>query len=130
MTINDGAISLVYSDAILEGSKINGSGKLHLYAGDKGQQTKVEEIILKGKESQLRSITTEVDGSSSLIGKLSGEGSVIYTATSTGSTELTPYYSLLHIADLSGTIDFNLRANFAGGMVIILLLKREQVTIQ
>ncbi|WP_442864044.1 pertactin-like passenger domain-containing protein [Bartonella sp. 220B] len=114
LMINDGAISLVYSGAILEGEvKINGSGKLHLYAGDKGQQTKVEEIVLNGKESQLRSIATEVDGSSSLIKKLGGQGSVIYTATSMGSTELNPYYSLLRIGDLSGNIDFIFRANFA-----------------
>ncbi|EJF98772.1 outer membrane autotransporter barrel domain-containing protein [Bartonella vinsonii subsp. arupensis Pm136co] len=116
LMINSGANSLIYSGAILEGEvKVNGTGKLHLYAGDKGQQTKVEEIILKGKESQLHSIATEVDGSSSLIGKLSGEGSVIYTSISTGSTELNPYYSLLHIDDLSGNIDFIFRANFAGG---------------
>ncbi len=125
LMIKSGAISLVYSGAILEGEvKVNGSGKLHLYAGDKGQQTKIEEIILKGKEAKLYSIATEVDGSSSLIGKLSGEGSVIYTATSTGSTELNPYYSLLHVVDLSGNIDFIFRANFAGGYGDYLLIEK------
>ncbi|WP_019220453.1 pertactin-like passenger domain-containing protein, partial [Bartonella senegalensis] len=116
LTINSTANALVYAGATLEGEvKVNGSGQLHLYAGDKGQQTKAEEIILEGKESQLHSIATESDGSSSLIGKLSGEGSVIFTSTSvsTGSTKLNPYHSLLDIGELSGNINFNLRVNFA-----------------
>ncbi|EJF81637.1 Adhesin/invasin TibA autotransporter precursor [Candidatus Bartonella washoeensis] len=116
LTINDKANSLIYPGAVLEGEvKINDSGKLHLYAGDKGQQTKAEEIILNGKESKLYSVATEVNGSSTLIEKLSGQGSVIFTATSisTDSNKLNSYYSLLYIADLSGSIDFNLRVNFA-----------------
>ncbi|GAA4659547.1 hypothetical protein GCM10023262_04080 [Bartonella pachyuromydis] len=111
LTIKSGAHALVYAGATLEGeTKVNGSGKLYLYAGDKGQQTKAEEIILKGKESQLHSIATKIDGSSSLIGKLSGEGSVIFTFD---SKESSPYYSLLYISQLSGNINFNFRANFA-----------------
>ncbi|GAB5038044.1 BafA family autotransporter [Bartonella henselae] len=114
LMINSGANSLVYSGAILEGAvKINGSGKLHLYAGDGGHQTTAEEILLNGKEAQLYSIATEVNGSSSLIGKLSGNGSVIFTSTATSpdSTKLNSYYSLLYVGDLSGSLHFNLRVN-------------------
>ncbi|EJF85662.1 BafA family autotransporter [Candidatus Bartonella washoeensis] len=116
LTINDKANSLVYPGAIVEGEvKINGSGRLHLYAGIGEHQTKAKEIILNGKETKLYSVATEVNGSSTLIEKLSGQGSVIFTATSipTVSTENSPYYSLLYIADLSGSIDFNLRVNIA-----------------
>ncbi|USP00557.1 BafA family autotransporter [Bartonella taylorii] len=125
LTINSGANSLIYSGAILQGEvKVNGSGRLRLYAGDKGQQTKAEEIILNGKEAKLYSIATEVDGSSSLIQKLSGEGSVIFTSTVSNSTESSPYYSLLYIDDLSGNIHFNLRANFAENYGDYLLVEK------
>ncbi len=111
LTIKSGANALVHAGATLEGeTKINGSGRLHLYAGEGGQQTKVEEIILKGKESQLHSIATKIDGSSSLIEKLSGEGAVIF---SSDSKESSSYYSLLDIGELSGSIHFILNANFA-----------------
>ncbi|WP_317993057.1 BafA family autotransporter [Bartonella gliris] len=116
LTINSGANSLIYSGAILQGEiKVNGSGKLHLYAGDKRHQTTVEEIILNEKEAQLYSIATKVDGSSSLIQKLNGKGSVIFTTTyiSTDSTKLNPYYSLLYVAELSGNIHFNFRVNLS-----------------
>ncbi|MBB5073630.1 autotransporter passenger strand-loop-strand repeat protein, partial [Bartonella callosciuri] len=115
LTIKSGANSLVYSGAILQGEvQVNGSGKLHLYAGDKGQQTTAEEIILNGKEAKLYSIATEDDGSSSLIQKLSGDGSVIFITTSpTDLTKFNPSYSLLHVDDLSGSIDFNFRVNAA-----------------
>ncbi|GAA5103914.1 BafA family autotransporter [Bartonella jaculi] len=114
LTINSGAISLVYAGATLKGEvKVNGSGQLYLYAGDNGQQTKAEEIILNGKESKLYSVATKLDGSSSIIQKLSGEGRVIFTFNSNDSKESNSYYSLLYVSELSGNVNFNFRVNVA-----------------
>ncbi|MET3560241.1 autotransporter passenger strand-loop-strand repeat protein, partial [Bartonella japonica] len=116
LTIKSGAISLVYGGAELAGEvKVSDSGKFYLYAGSGQHQTKVENILLNGKESQLYSVATEGDGSSTLIQKLRGKGRVIFTASSTAATSTmrNPYYSLLSVQNLSGNIDFNFRINTA-----------------
>ncbi|WP_345095972.1 hypothetical protein [Bartonella acomydis] len=57
-------------------------------------------------------IATKIDGSSPLIQKLSGNGRVIFTSDSNDFKKASPYYSLLHVAQLSGSIHFSLKANF------------------
>ncbi|MET3589429.1 hypothetical protein ABID23_000511, partial [Bartonella silvatica] len=126
LTINDEAISLVYAGAVLEGTvKVNGSGKISLYAGGQENKTTVEEIILNGKKSQLRSVATKADGSSTSIQTLSGHGTVIFTSTHipTDPSKVNSYYSLLHVGDLSGSIEFNFRAHFKEQYGDYLLIK-------
>ncbi|KEC55491.1 BafA family autotransporter [Bartonella koehlerae] len=109
LTINDKAKSLVYAGSTLEGKTlVSHSGQLHLYAGKEQHRTTVEEIILNGKETKLYSITDEFDGKSSFIQKLSGEGSVIFAFT--GSD---PYYSQLHVNNLSGSLHFEFNTTLA-----------------
>ncbi|WP_019223879.1 BafA family autotransporter [Bartonella rattaustraliani] len=115
LTIKGGATSLVHGGVVLEGTtKVNNSGRLFLYAGNDQDRTKAEDIILNGQEAKLYSVATNTNGSSTSIQKLSGDGSVIFTATSTAANSpmRNPYYSLLKISDLSGKINFNFRANF------------------
>ncbi|EJF91616.1 BafA family autotransporter [Bartonella taylorii] len=109
LTMNDEAKSWVHAGATLEGKTlVNHSGQLHLYAGNDQHHTKVEDVILNGQDTKLYSITDEFDGKSSLIQKLSGEGSVIFAFT--GSD---PYYSQLHINDLSGSLHFEFNTTIA-----------------
>ncbi|ATP13118.1 BafA family autotransporter [Bartonella henselae] len=109
LTINDEAKSLVYAGGTLEGKTlVSHSGQLHLYAGKEQHRTTVEEVILNGKETKLYSITDEFDGKSSLIQKLSGEGSVLFAFT--GSD---PYYSQLHVNNLSGSLHFEFNTTLA-----------------
>uniref|UniRef100_UPI0035CF22A6 pertactin-like passenger domain-containing protein n=1 Tax=Bartonella sp. AA86SXKL TaxID=3243441 RepID=UPI0035CF22A6 len=109
LTINDEAKSLVYAGGTLEGKPlVSHSGQLHLYAGKEQHRTTVEEVILNGKETKLYSITDEFDGKSSLIQKLSGEGSVLFAFT--GSD---PYYSQLHVNNLSGSLHFAFNTTIA-----------------
>ncbi|WP_035008893.1 BafA family autotransporter [Bartonella vinsonii] len=109
LTINNEAKSWVHAGATLEGKTLlNHSGQLHLYAGNDQHHTTAEEIFLNGKDTKLYSITDEFDGKSSLIQKLSGEGSVIFAFT--GSD---PYYSQLHVNDLSGSLHFAFNTTLA-----------------
>ncbi|VEJ45176.1 BafA family autotransporter [Bartonella vinsonii] len=109
LTINNEAKSRVHAGATLEGKTlVNHSGQLHLYAGNDQHYTTAEDIILNGKDTKLYSITDEFDGKSSLIQKLSGEGSVIFAFT--GSD---PYYSQLHVNDLSGSLHFAFNTTLA-----------------
>ncbi|EJF75179.1 autotransporter outer membrane beta-barrel domain-containing protein [Bartonella alsatica] len=109
LTINNESSSWVHAGATLEGKTlVNHSGQLHLYAGNEQYRTTVEHIILNGRDTKLYSITDEFDGKSSLIQKLSGEGSVIFTFT--GSD---PYYSQLHVNNLSGSLHFEFNTAIA-----------------
>ncbi|WP_144752084.1 BafA family autotransporter [Bartonella saheliensis] len=109
LTMNDETKSWVHAGAILEGkTQVNHSGQLHLYAGNEQHRTTVEDILLNGKETKLYSLTDESDGKSSLIQKLSGEGSVIFAFT--GSD---PYYSQLHVNNLSGNLHFAFNTTIA-----------------
>ncbi|WP_409361774.1 BafA family autotransporter [Bartonella heixiaziensis] len=109
LTINDEAKSLVHAGSALEGKTlVNHSGQLHLYAGNDQHRTTVEDVILNGQDTKLYSITEEFGGKSSLIQKLSGEGSVIFAFT--GSD---PYYSQLHVNNLSGNLHFKFNTTLA-----------------
>ncbi|EJF85661.1 BafA family autotransporter [Candidatus Bartonella washoeensis] len=109
LTINDEAKSWVRAGATLEGKTlVNHSGQLHLYAGNDQHRTTVEDVILNGQDTKLYSITEEFDGKSSRIQKLSGEGSVIFAFT--GSD---PYYSQLHVNNLSGSLHFKFNTTLA-----------------
>ncbi|WP_455475617.1 BafA family autotransporter [Bartonella sp. B17] len=109
LTIRDNATSLVRAGATLEGIVfVNNSGQLHLYAGNDQHRTTAEEVILNGQDTKLYSITARSDGQSSIIQKLSGDGSVIFAFT--GSD---PYYSQLHINNLSGNLHFEFNTNLA-----------------
>ncbi|MDD9333793.1 MAG: hypothetical protein PV354_09035, partial [Bartonella sp.] len=93
LTVHDRASSWAYAGATLEGNTIiNDFGKFLLYAGDKEHQSTVENFILNGKDTKLYSIAADVDGESSLVESLSGNGSVIFT-----STVSNPHYSKLEI---------------------------------
>ncbi|MBX4336189.1 BafA family autotransporter [Candidatus Bartonella raoultii] len=109
LKINNEAKSWVHAGAKLEGKTlVNHSGELHLYAGNEQHHTTVEEVILNGPDTKLYSITDESDGKSSLIQKLSGEGSVIFSFT--GSD---PYYSQLYVNNLSGSLHFAFNTTLA-----------------
>ncbi|MET3560852.1 outer membrane autotransporter protein [Bartonella japonica] len=109
LTMNDESKSLVYAGAKLEGKTlVNHSGHLHLYAGNDQHHSTAEDIILNGQNTKLYSITDEFDGKSSLIQKLSGKGSVIFAFT--GSD---PYYSQLHVNNLSGSLHFQFNTTLA-----------------
>lgn len=109
LTMNDETKSWVHAGATLEGkTQVNHSGQLHLYAGNDEHRTTVEDILLNGKETKLYSLADESDGKSSLIQKLSGEGSVIFAFT--GSD---PYYSQLHVNNLSGSLHFAFNTTIA-----------------
>ncbi|EJF80697.1 outer membrane autotransporter barrel domain-containing protein [Bartonella sp. DB5-6] len=109
LTMNDKAKSFVHAGAALEGKTlVNHSGQLHLYAGNDQHRTTAENVILNGQDTRLYSITDEFDGKSSLIQKLSGQGSVIFAFT--GSD---PYYSQLYVNDLSGSLHFEFNTTIA-----------------
>ncbi|EJF81889.1 BafA family autotransporter [Bartonella doshiae] len=109
LTINDKAESWVRAGATLAGKTLVGhSGKINLYAGNDQHRTTVEDILLNGKDTKLYSIATGGDGKSSLIEKLSGEGSVLFAFT--GSD---PYYSQLHVNNLSGSLHFKFNTAIA-----------------
>lgn len=109
LTMNDETKSWVHAGATLEGkTQVNHSGQLHLYAGNDQLHTRLEDIILNGKDTKLYSITDEFDGKGSLIQKLSGEGSVIFAFT--GSD---PYYSQLYVNNLSGSLHFAFNTTIA-----------------
>ncbi|WP_113760632.1 BafA family autotransporter, partial [Candidatus Bartonella washoeensis] len=109
LTINDEAKSWVRAGATLEGKTlVNHSGQLHFYAGNDQHRTTLEDVILNGQDTKLYSITGEFDGKSSRIQKLSGEGSVIFAFT--GSD---PYYSQLHVNNLSGSLHFKFNTTLA-----------------
>ncbi|WP_375640103.1 MULTISPECIES: BafA family autotransporter [unclassified Bartonella] len=120
LTMNDQTKSWVHAGATLEGkTQVNHSGQIHLYAGNDQQRTTVEDIILNGKDTKLYSITDEFDGKSSLIQKLSGEGSVIFSFT--GSD---PYYSQLHVNNLSGNLHFAFNTTIAHNRGDYLLVEK------
>ncbi|WP_455474535.1 BafA family autotransporter [Bartonella sp. B30(2025)] len=120
LTINDEAESLVFSGATLGGvTMVQDSGKLRLYVGDDQHNSKIEEVVLKGKDAKLYSIASEGNGKKTLIQKLSGEGNVIFAFT--GSD---PYYSQLHVNDLSGSLHFEFNTDIAGGLGDYLLVDK------
>ncbi|GAA5103919.1 BafA family autotransporter [Bartonella jaculi] len=109
LTMNDEAKSFAHAGSTLEGKTlVNHSGQLHLYAGNDQHHTTVEDVILNGQDTKLYAITEEFDGKSSLIQKLSGKGSVIFAFS--GSD---PYYSQLHVNNLSGSLHFKFNTTLA-----------------
>ncbi|WP_455478452.1 BafA family autotransporter [Bartonella sp. B10] len=120
LTISGQAKSWLHHGATLEGSTtVNDSGQIYLYSGASRSRTEVEKIILNGKDAKLYSIASNVDGESSLIENLSGDGSVIFT-----STIFNPHYSKLYIDDLSGNLKFRLNFNFAENRGDSLFIKK------
>ncbi|MBX4336188.1 BafA family autotransporter [Bartonella raoultii] len=120
LMINEQATSWLHHGATLEGNTtVNDSGRIYLYAGAKRSRTEVEKIILNGKDTKLYSISSNMDGDSSLIENLSGHGKVIFL-----STALNPHYSQLEIKELSGHLHFLLHTNFIEQRGDYLLIKK------
>ncbi|MGF7156710.1 BafA family autotransporter [Bartonella heixiaziensis] len=120
LTINDQAKSWLQHGTTLEGSTtVNDSGRIHLYAGADRSRTEVKEILLNGKDSKLYSIASNIDGESSLIENLGGDGSVIFT-----SSVFDPHYSRLEINNLSGSLHFRFNTDFANQHGDYLLIRK------
>ncbi len=120
LTIKDQAQSWLHPGATLEGSTmIYDSGRIYLYAGADQSRTEVEKIVLNGKDTKLYAIASKMDGESSLIENLSGNGSVIFA-----STVFNPHYSKLEIGNLSGSLHFRLNTNFEEQRGDYLLIKK------
>ncbi|WP_375649646.1 pertactin-like passenger domain-containing protein, partial [Bartonella sp. MU70NMGDW] len=120
LTVKDQAQSWLHGGATLEGkTTVNDSGRIYLYAGAEQSRTEVEKIVLNGRDTKLYSIASNIDGESSLIENLSGNGRVIFT-----STVFNPHYSKLEINDLSGSLHFRLHTNFAEQRGDYLLIKQ------
>ncbi len=120
LTIKDQAQSWLHGGATLEGkTTVNDFGRIYLYAGAEQSRTEVEKIVLNGRDTKLYAISSKMDGESSLIENLSGDGSVIFT-----STVFNPHYSKLEIKDLSGSLHFKLHTNFAEQRGDYLLIKK------
>ncbi|WP_208433478.1 BafA family autotransporter [Bartonella doshiae] len=120
LIIHDQAKSWLHHGATLEGSTtVNDYGRIYLYAGAEQSRTEVEKIVLNGPNAKLYSIASNVDGDSSLVENLSGNGSVIFT-----STVFNPHYSKLQINDLSGNLHFRFNINFAEQRGDYLLIKK------
>ncbi|WP_273783296.1 BafA family autotransporter [Bartonella sp. AU15XJBT] len=120
LIIKDQAQSWLHSGATLEGSTmIHDSGRIYLYAGADRSRTEVETIVLNGKDTKLYAIASKMDGESSLIENLSGDGSVIFT-----STVFNPHYSKLEVGNLSGSLHFRLNTNFEEQRGDYLLIKK------
>ncbi|WP_375673758.1 BafA family autotransporter [Bartonella sp. AA18HLJMS] len=120
LTVKDQAQSWLHSGATLEGkTTVNDSGRIYLYAGAEQSRTEVEKIVLNGRDTKLYAIASNIDGESSLIENLSGNGRVIFT-----STVFNPHYSKLEINDLSGSLHFRLHTNFAEQRGDYLLIKQ------
>ncbi|WP_375649572.1 BafA family autotransporter [Bartonella sp. AA78NXGY] len=120
LTVKDQAQSWLHGGATLEGkTTVNDSGRIYLYAGAEQSRTEVEKIVLNGRDTKLYAIASNIDGESSLIENLSGNGRVIFT-----STMFNPHYSKLEINDLSGSLHFRLHTNFAEQRGDYLLIKQ------
>ncbi|QEE09118.1 autotransporter outer membrane beta-barrel domain-containing protein [Bartonella kosoyi] len=120
LIIKDQAQSWLHLGATLEGSTmIHDSGRIYLYAGPDQSRTEVEKIVLNGKGTRLYAIASKMDGESSLIENLSGDGRVIFT-----STVLNPHYSKLEVGNLSGNLHFRLNTNFEEQRGDYLLIKK------
>ncbi|WP_375652277.1 BafA family autotransporter [Bartonella sp. AP19HLJMH] len=120
LTVKDQAQSWLHGGATLEGkTTVNDSGRIYLYAGAEQSRTEVEKIVLNGRDTKLYAIASNIDGESSLIENLSGNGRVIFT-----STVFDPHYSKLEINDLSGSLHFRLHTNFAEQRGDYLLIKK------
>ncbi|WP_375692189.1 BafA family autotransporter [Bartonella sp. AP4SXKL] len=120
LTVKDQAQSWLHFGSTLEGSTmIHDSGRIYLYAGAEQSRTEVEKIVLNGRDTKLYAIASNIDGESSLIENLSGNGRVIFT-----STVFNPHYSKLEINDLSGSLHFRLHTNFAEQRGDYLLIKQ------
>ncbi|WP_375695128.1 BafA family autotransporter [Bartonella sp. AC90GZZY] len=120
LTVKDQAQTWLHGGATLEGmTTVNDSGRIYLYAGAEQSRTEVERIVLNGRDTKLYSIASNIDGESSLIEALSGDGRVIFT-----STVFNPHYSKLEIKDLSGSLHFKLHTNFAEQRGDYLLIKK------
>ncbi|WP_375696033.1 pertactin-like passenger domain-containing protein, partial [Bartonella sp. AC67GZZY] len=98
---------------------IHDSGRIYLYAGTERSRTEVEKIVLNDKDTTLYSIASKMDGESSLIEDLSGNGHVIFT-----STVFNPHYSKLEVGNLSGNLHFRFNTNFVEQRGDYLLIKR------
>ncbi|WP_273758025.1 BafA family autotransporter [Bartonella sp. AU55XJBT] len=120
LIIKNQAQSWLHSGATLEGSTvIHDSGRIYLYAGAKQSRTEVEKIVLNGRDTKLYAIASKMDGESSLIENLSGDGRVIFT-----STVFNPHYSKLEVGNLSGSLHFRLNTNFEEQRGDSLLIKK------
>ncbi|WP_375663011.1 MULTISPECIES: pertactin-like passenger domain-containing protein [unclassified Bartonella] len=120
LIIRDQAQSWLHFGATLEGSTmIHDSGRIYLYAGAERSRTEVEKIVLNGRDTKLYAIASNIDGESSLIENLSGNGRVIFT-----STVFNPHYSKLEVGNLSGNLHFRFNTNFVEQRGDYLLIKR------
>ncbi len=120
LIIRDQAQSWLHFGATLEGSTmIHDSGRIYLYAGAERSRTEVETIVLNDKDTTLYSIASKMDGESSLIEDLSGNGRVIFT-----STVFNLHYSKLEVGNLSGNLHFRFNTNFVEQRGDYLLIKR------
>ncbi|UNF39361.1 BafA family autotransporter [Bartonella krasnovii] len=120
LIIKNQAQSWLHPGATLEGSTmIHDSGRIYLYAGPDQSRTEVEKIVLSGRDTRLYAIASDMDGESSLIENLSGNGRVIFM-----STILNPHYSKLEVGHLSGNLHFRLNTNFAEQRGDYLLIKK------
>lgn len=124
LIIKNQAQSWLHPGATLEGSTmIHDSGRIYLYAGPDQSRTEVEKIVLNDRDTRLYAIASDMDGESSLIENLSGNGRVIFM-----STILNPHYSKLEVGHLSGNLHFRLNTNFAEQRGDQLLIKKDQVS--
>ncbi|QEE11846.1 BafA family autotransporter [Bartonella krasnovii] len=120
LIIKNQAQSWLHPGATLEGSTmIHDSGRIYLYAGPDQSRTEVEKIVLNDRDTRLYAIASDMDGESSLIENLSGNGRVIFM-----STILNPHYSKLEVGHLSGNLHFRLNTNFAEQRGDYLLIKK------
>ncbi|WP_375614386.1 BafA family autotransporter [Bartonella sp. AC535YNZD] len=120
LTVKDQAQSWLHGGATLEGkTTVNDSGRIYLYAGAEQSRTEVEKIVLNGRDTKLYAIASSIDGESSLIEDLSGNGRVVFT-----STVFNPHYSKLEVGNLSGNLHFRLHTNFAEQRGDYLLIKK------
>ncbi|ALE03961.1 autotransporter outer membrane beta-barrel domain-containing protein [Bartonella ancashensis] len=111
LTVNDRARSWVNFGAVLDGRvEIKDQGAIHLEAGEGKNRTKVDDLILSGKDTLLFAVGAGKNGNSTLIKKLSGNGTVRFTFKEDG-----PYFSQLHIDELLGSLDFEFNTSIAEG---------------
>ncbi|UTO29170.1 BafA family autotransporter [Bartonella harrusi] len=120
LTINDQAKSWLHAGAILDKeTKVNDFGSLHIYAGDGGAVTEIENLILDGEDVRLYSIAVGNNGKKQTnIKNLSGSGRVIFT--SIGDDQ---QYSELHVDNLSGNLHFDFNVSFSEKRGDYLLIK-------
>ncbi|ABM45243.1 hypothetical protein H704_00472 [Bartonella bacilliformis Peru38] len=110
LTINNEASSWVYGGATLAGRvEINHNGSIYLYAGNDEHHTKVENVILNGRNATLFSVGTKEDNDFTQIENLSGTGIVQFIL----SGDNDKHYSQLHVKNLLGNLNFMFNTTIA-----------------